>query len=219
MLGLTIFAPEKPVPAPSSDAIDIDVCRNFLVKNCNMSVNDDTVVLKGGKGPDADKDDTNGANEFILVEDCEYGFCHGCLTCGSESIHDRNVILRRAKIDRGGNLLWLKMRPNTPQLYEYITVEDITGNLNNFLYVVPFGVDPNSEELEYYPMSYGEHITMRKCNIDVNTFFYVKNSDQYRLSNFYFEDLDIRSNNSEFDKTMVNGFAVKNVLLNGNILE
>lgn len=67
----------------------------------------------------------NGSNERILIEDCIYGFCHGCLTCGSESVHNRNIILRRGRILDGMNLLWLKMRPDTPQHYEYITVEDM----------------------------------------------------------------------------------------------
>ena len=49
LLNLYIFSPEKPVKAPSTDAIDIDVCSNVLVKNCYMSVNDDAIALKGGK--------------------------------------------------------------------------------------------------------------------------------------------------------------------------
>lgn len=218
MLGLTIFAPEKPIRAPSSDAVDIDVCRNFLVKNCYMSVNDDAVVLKGGKGPYADKDDTNGANEFVLVEDCEYGFCHGCLTCGSESIHDRNVILRRIKVDKGQRLLWLKMRPDTPQLYEYITVEDITGNVKNFIFIHPWGQFFNLEGRKDIPLSYGEHITMRRCKMDVKTFFNVESSDQYRLSDFHFEDLDIRAKEPACDKTIIRNFTTKNTVVNGEYL-
>ena len=51
LLGLYIFSPAAPVKAPSTDAIDIDVCNNVLVKNCYLSVNDDAIALKGGKGP------------------------------------------------------------------------------------------------------------------------------------------------------------------------
>ena len=43
--------PAKPIKAPSTDAVDIDVCTDVLVKNCYLEVNDDSVVLKGGKGP------------------------------------------------------------------------------------------------------------------------------------------------------------------------
>ncbi|MDF1511901.1 glycosyl hydrolase family 28 protein, partial [Robertmurraya sp. DFI.2.37] len=70
LLNLYIFSPEKPVKAPSTDAIDIDVCSNVLVKNCYMSVNDDAIALKGGKGPWADQDPNNGGNSNIIIEDC-----------------------------------------------------------------------------------------------------------------------------------------------------
>ena len=116
-LNCTIYSPAAPVKAPSTDAIDIDVCTDVLVKNCYMEVNDDSVVLKGGKGPWADEAPENGSNERILIEDCVYGFCHGCLTCGSEAVHNRNIILRRITVAEGNNLLWLKMRPDTPQHY------------------------------------------------------------------------------------------------------
>ena len=75
---------------PSTDAIDIDVCSDILVKNCYLEVNDDSVVLKGGKGPWADTAPENGVNERILVEDCVYGFCHGCLTCGD--VYKRQIM-------------------------------------------------------------------------------------------------------------------------------
>ena len=46
-----IFSPAKPIKAPSTDAVDIDVYTDVLVKNCYLEVNDDSVVLTGGKGP------------------------------------------------------------------------------------------------------------------------------------------------------------------------
>ena len=138
-LNCDIYSPAQPVKAPSTDALDIDVCTDVLVKNCHMEVNDDAVVLKGGKGPWADQAEENGSNERIIVEDCVYGFCHGCLTCGSESIHNRNIIIRRIQVDTGNNLLWLKLRPDTPQHYEYITIEDVQGReIKNFLNVNPW---------------------------------------------------------------------------------
>src|SRR5690606_27554065 len=112
------------VKAPSTDAIDLDVCTNVLVKNCYLSVNDDAVALKGGKGPLADKDENNGGNKNIIIEDCTFGFCHSALTCGSESIYNHNIVFRRNTINMAQRLLWLKMRPDTPQNYEYILVED-----------------------------------------------------------------------------------------------
>ena len=77
--------PENPKRgAPSSDAIDIDVCHDVLVDGCFMHVNDDAVVIKGGKGTWADKDETNGPTERVIIQNCRYGKVHGCLTLGSE---------------------------------------------------------------------------------------------------------------------------------------
>ena len=46
-----IYAPTSgPVKAPSSDAIDVDFCHDVLINGCYMNVNDDAVVMKGGKG-------------------------------------------------------------------------------------------------------------------------------------------------------------------------
>jgi hypothetical protein len=61
------------------------------------------VALKGGKGPWADTAPENGINERIIVEDCEYGFCHGCLTFGSENVHSRNIIMQniRYEVEKG----------------------------------------------------------------------------------------------------------------------
>ena len=227
LLRLHIYSPEKPVKAPSTDAIDLDVVKNVLVKDCYMSVNDDAVAIKGGKGPYADywrtpyeEIDINkypemigdGSNENIIIEDCEYGFCHGCLTLGSESVYDHNIILRRIKVTEANNLLWLKMRPDTPQTYEYVMVEDIEGNGKNFLLVAPWTQFYDLKGRESIPMSYSNHITMRNITFDCNVFFNVKqNEDQYHLSNFTFENLAITAQNTEFHQEYVENFTVKNV--------
>lgn len=198
-LGCRITSPLLPVKAPSTDAIDIDVCTDVLVKNCYMSVNDDSVVLKGGKGPWADTDPNNGSNERILVEDCTYGFCHGVLTCGSESVHNRNVLVRRCvlKSDDTGvisNMLVLKMRPDTPQHYEYITFEQITGRMTRFVNVNPWMQFYDLGGRADIPLSYADHITIRDCDVDCTIFLHVApKEDQYRLTDFHFENLTVRT--------------------------
>lgn len=215
LLNLYIFSPEKPVKAPSTDAIDIDVCHDVLVKGCYMSVNDDAIALKGGKGPWADdpqKSEGNGKNYNIIIEDCVYGFCHGCLTCGSESVYNHNIVLRRIKVTDANNLLWLKMRPDTPQRYEYITVEDITGNGKNFLLVKPWTQFYDLKDRKDPPMSYSDHIVMRNITFDCDYFFNVKpQDDQYKLSNFTFQNLNIRAKNTKCDRSVIDGFVYENV--------
>ena len=230
LLGLRIYSLDKPDSSkgPSTDAIDLDGVKNVLVKNCYMSVNDDAVAIKGGKGPYADAFETkyegieipaenegNGININIIIEDCEYGFCHGCLTLGSESVHSRNIILRRINISsKANNLLWLKMRPDTPQLYEYITVEDIKGSVENFILIAPWTQFYDLKGRKDNPMSFSDHITMRKCDVDCDVFFNVKQQKEvYYLSNFIFEDITARAKDKEFHPDIVEGFIYKNINL------
>lgn len=229
-LGVHIYSLGKPDDSkgPSTDAIDLDVVKNVLIKNCYMSVNDDAVAIKGGKGPYADAFKTeypgiqipaesvgNGENRNIIIEDCEYGFCHGCLTLGSESVFNHNIILRRINISsQANNLLWLKMRPDTPQRYEYITVENITGPVKNFILVAPWNQFYDLKGRKDTPMSYSDHIVMRNCQCDCNVFFNVKKQESvYHLSNFHFENLNIKAEKKEFDTSIVDGFTTKNIVV------
>jgi polygalacturonase len=220
LLNLHIYSPSQPVKAPSTDAVDIDASSNVLIKNCYMSVNDDAVALKGGKGPYADKDKNNGGNRNIIIEDCTYGFCHSALTCGSESIHNRNVLFRRCTVDQAQRILWLKMRPDTPQNYEYISVEDIIGNANIFIDINPwtqfFDLKGHNGPL----LSYASHITMRNIKADCGTIFNVKKSDQYVLSDFTFENLDITvDKNPKIRTDFIDNFILNNVKINGEIVD
>ena len=214
LLNLRITSPASPVKAPSTDAVDLDVCNNVLIKNCYMSVNDDAVALKGGKGPWADKDANNGENYDIIIEDCTYGFCHRAFTCRSESIVSRNVIVRRCNVDRARALLTLKMRPDTPQKYEYILVEDITGNVQNCLNIAPWRQSYDLKGRKDTPLSYSNNITMRNIDIDCNVFFNVKKSDQYKLSDFCFENLTVRAKKGKVDQSIIDSFTMHNVKIN-----
>lgn len=173
--------------APSSDAIDIDACTDVVVRGCYMHVNDDAVVLKGGKGTWADMDATNGDNQRILIEECTYGRVHGCLTLGSESLHNRNIILRRCKTTNADRVLWLKMRPDTPQHYEYITVEDITGHCGRFLFVHPWTQFYKPEKRDDMPLSQCNHIVMRNIQVETPVMLDVEPSDKYKLTDFWLE--------------------------------
>ncbi len=193
LLNLTILAPKEPVKAPSTDAVDIDACTNFLIKNCYMSVNDDAIALKGGKGPKADTDLNNGENRNILIEDNTFGFCHSVLTCGSESIHNYNVLLRNSVVKDPSRLLHLKMRPDTPQHYEYITVENIRGSVKTFLYVKGWNQFFDLKGEEKPKKGLANTITLKNIDITCETAFSVEKSDLYELKDFTFENLNIRA--------------------------
>jgi polygalacturonase len=219
MLDLYIFSPHKVDKAPSTDAIDIDICTNFLVKGCFLSVNDDAIALKGGKGPYADQDKNNGPNANIIIEDCTFGFCHSSLTNGSESIHNRNVIMRNCKIDGASRLLWLKMRPDTPQRYEYIRVEDIKGAAKTGLAVFAWKQFFDLKGRPDIPLSYGDNVTLKNIELKCDTFYGVENDPNVRLSNFTFENLNIESVKTEVDKSLIKGVTFKNVYINKKLVE
>ena len=221
-LGCYIFAPFDNVTpvdpkrgAPSSDAIDLDVCKNVLISGCYMSVNDDAVVLKGGKGTWADKDPDNGACENILVENCEYGKVHGCMTLGSESLHDKNVILRRCHIKDSSRIIWLKMRPDTPQHYEYVRVSELTGSCKAFLVVRPWTQFFKPEDRQDMPLSQCNNIMFDNIRMDCQNFFDVGRSDKYKLVDFSFENINVTDKKEAFNPALIDNCVVKNVVING----
>ncbi|MBQ7716881.1 MAG: exopolygalacturonase [Prevotella sp.] len=221
-LDCYIYAPTEKVwdldpkrGAPSSDAIDIDVCTDILINGCYMHVNDDAVVLKGGKGTWADKDETNGPCERILVQNCRYGRVHGCLTLGSESLHDRNIILRNCSAENTDRVLWLKMRPDTPQHYEYVLVESFTGKCTRFLFIHPWTQFYEMGDRPDMPLSACNNIVMRDIRMNCNHFFDVALSDKYTLRDFTFERIDVTDEKDAFDANLIPNTIVKDVVING----
>lgn len=221
-LDCYIYAPTEKVwdldpkrGAPSSDAIDIDVCTDILINGCYMHVNDDAVVLKGGKGTWADKDETNGPCERILVQNCRYGRVHGCLTLGSESLHDRNIILRNCSAENTDRVLWLKMRPDTPQYYEYVLVESFTGKCTRFLFIHPWTQFYEMGDRPDMPLSACNNIVMRDIRMNCNHFFDVALSDKYTLRDFTFERIDVTDEKDAFDANLIPNTIVKDVVING----
>lgn len=211
--GLRILSPAGEVKAPSTDAIDLDACTDIHVARCYMAVNDDAIALKGGKGPLADRSVDNGANERILIEDCDYGFCHSCLTCGSEAVSCRNIVLRRTRVGKAERLLWLKMRPDTPQHYEHIAVSGVTGSVTHFLYVYPwtqfFDLQGQAGPLP----SSAAHITMSDCRMACRTVLNVRQSEQYTLDDFHFERLHLTARSAKFDTSVFGSATQRDVTI------
>ena len=114
--------------APSSDGIDIDSCQDVVIRGCTISNGDDCIALKGTKGPLAMEDETSPPVENILVEDCDFKSGHGMLTCGSEATIVSNVTVRNCRVGAAIPIVRLKLRPDTPQLYENLLFENIKAN-------------------------------------------------------------------------------------------
>jgi len=166
---LHITSPRRPVAAPSTDAVDLDACRYVHISGCYMSVNDDAIALKGGKGPYADTAPENGPNEFVLIENCRFGFCHSALTAGSECVTARNIVMRNCTVDGPWVLLRLKMRPDTPQVYEHFLLDGISGNCGSVLHIHPWTQFYDLGDRRDIPLSIGRHITIQNCSLESKT--------------------------------------------------
>lgn len=209
----TTFSPTAPVKAPSTDAIDLDNCRDVLIRGCRISVNDDAIALKGGKGAWADKDPDNGPNENIVVEDCDFGFVHSCLTLGSESVRDSNIVMRNCRIDGAARVIWLKFRPDTPQSYEDIRVEGLSGRSKDFLVIRPWTQFYDKGERDDMPTSSCKGLKISGIRMECDRFWNVGASADYELSGFELSDIDVKAADTAVDASTVKGLRAERVSL------
>jgi len=214
MDGCDIRSPFRPVKAPSTDGVDIDVCKKVTIRNCYISVNDDAVCIKGGKGPDAQKLPGNGIVEDILVENCSFGPSHATLTLGSECIHARNITIRNCKVNNDCPILRLKMRPDTYQLFENITVENITGTCGSVVNMNPwkqfFDLNGSSEK----PYGTVKNITLSNINVEAKSFGELEGNPADTVSNFVFKDITVTTKSPAL-KNIYKDVKVQNVTVNG----
>ena len=76
------------------------------------------------------------------------------------------------------------MRPDTPQHYEYVTVEGMTGRCGRFLFIHPWTQFFKPGDRKDMPLSRCNNITLRNNKVEANTMFDVKTSDKYELVDF-----------------------------------
>jgi polygalacturonase len=209
-----IRSPFRPVKAPSTDGIDIDACSKVTVRNCYISVNDDAVCIKGGKGPDAHKLPENGVVEDILIENCTFGESHGTLTLGSESIHARNITLRNCKVDNDNPLLRLKMRPDTYQVFENITVENITGRCGTIISMNPwkqfFDMFGSTEK----PYGIVRNITFSNIKVQCKSLGEIEGNPSDSVSDIVFRDINATAQTPTL-KNNYPGVKTERVMVNG----
>lgn len=209
-----IRSPFKPVKAPSTDGIDIDVCKKVTVRKCYISVNDDAVCIKGGKGPDAHLRRENGVVEDILIEDCMFGESHGTLTLGSESIHARNIVMRNCKMEHNTSVLRLKMRPDTYQVYENIRIENITGNCGTIISMAPWTQFYDMFGSTEKPFAIVRNISFIDINVQCKTVGTMQGNAADTVSNILFSNVTATAEAATL-KTNYTDIRFTNVTVNG----
>lgn len=211
------FEVQNGLLAPSSDGIDIDSSQNVTVRGCTFRVDDDAVCLKGTKGPFAREDKESPPVEHIRVIDCIFERGHGVLTVGSEATIVRDVVVERIKVVGPIALVRLKLRPDTPQLYEDIHYRDITleSTSGALIEVRPWkqffdlkGQPP--------PNSIVRNVTISKIKGTYGSFGEIQgNPGQTSISDIKLENIDVQLKDESIKIVDVKNLQIKNVKVNG----
>ena len=127
--------------------------------------------------------------------------------------------MRNCHITNAMRVLWLKMRPDTPQKYEYISVENIDGYAYSLIYVKPSKQFFDLKGRKDTPISYCDNISLKNINLKCEVFFDVNPGEFDKLSKFDFENLDITAKNAAYDKSVIQDFKLSNVKVNGKVVD
>ncbi|MDE6117161.1 MAG: right-handed parallel beta-helix repeat-containing protein [Duncaniella sp.] len=210
-----IYAPTKPVKAPSSDALDLDVCRNVTVRGCYLDCNDDGVCIKGGKGVYAHKSIENGSVENVLVEDCVFGpNLHGILTMGSECLHAKNITLRNCRLETTCALLRMKMRPDTYQIYENITISNVTGKCGSVIDMKPWKQFFDLEGSNEKPKGIVRNILIENVDVKCRFLGTIAGNADDEVSNIVLKNIKVEADRDEFT-CVYPDVKLENVTVNG----
>ena len=212
---ITIPSSTPDLRGPSTDGIDIDSSQDVTVRKCYISTHDDNIALKGSMGPHAGQDKDSPPVENILVEDTEIGDGNGLITCGSEATLVRNVTARNCLLSGRATLLTLKLRPDTPQHYENITMENITlAGGGRLLNVAPWrqffdlqGQPPPSRQVN--------SITLRNIRGTYRTLGVLQGNAGDILRDITLENIDVTLADEKFALGAVENLVLKNVVVNG----
>lgn len=210
---------------PSTDGTDIDSCQRVTIRGCSYRVDDDCVCLKGSKGPFALDDHDSPPVEHIRVENTTFERGGGVTTLGSEATIVRHVVVENCTVHGTVPVVRLKLRPDTPQLYEDLHYRNITlaGAPDNargpILEMRPWkqyfdlkGQPP--------PQSTVRNVTVSGFRGSFGTFGVLEgNAGQTTVSGITIENIDVELRDPQL--TVGNGIdvTVKNVVVNGKALE
>ncbi len=215
--GVSISGPTGSVRAPSTDGIDIDSSQNVTVRHCRIAVDDDCIALKGSKGPLADRDTDSPAVENILVEQSEFGRGGGVLTCGSEATVVRHVTVRDCTVTGKAILVCLKLRPDTPQLYEDLLFDGIkfSGGDGRILQVRPWTQFFDLKGLPPPPPRVVQNLTVRNLSGAYGSFGIIAGNPGDVLRDVTLENVRMDLKDGHLELGQVENLVLKNVVING----
>ena len=212
--GLDILAPPT---SPSTDGMDIDSSQWITIHACRIANNDDGIALKGSKGPTAMDDADSPPVEHIHVYDCEFVRAGSFVTCGSEATIVRDVEIDHCRAVGNGGMavLRLKLRTDTPQLYEDIHVHDITLQGRGPLIAMAPWTQYADLQGHAPPTHTVRNISISNVTGTYGSFGTIRPNPGDGIDHLTLENIDVKLNNPTPSFTGVTNLEVKNVTVNG----
>lgn len=210
------YSPAGPIRAANTDCIDLDGCHKVHIRGCYLDCYDDGVCLKGGKGVYANRSYEDGSVTDVLVENCIFGDnLHGTLTLGSECVHADNILVRNCRVKNHCALLRMKMRPDTWQTYENITIENITGTYGRLVEVLPWKQFFDLEGSGEHPVGIIRNVTLRNITGKCDNLGVIAANPGDSVENFLLENITLKAKTKLFQCNYPS-VRLENVTVNGS---
>ena len=210
--------PDDVKQAPSTDGVDLDSCQRVTIDGCYFSVTDDCIAAKGSKGPLALEDKDSPPVEHIRIRDCHFRRGHQAFSCGSEATVVRDVVIENSRVTGRMNFLMLKLRPDTPQLYEDIHVRGVTFDnaAGRIVFIAPWS---QYKDLKGHapPLSTVRNVTFSGLQGRFGTFGSIRpNPGQTTIRDIHFKDIDVQlSQAATLEVSGATDLTFGNVVVNG----
>ncbi|WP_207420843.1 glycoside hydrolase family 28 protein [Desertivirga brevis] len=212
----SFIAPSGPTPnrGPSSDGIDVDSSQDISIKGCYFSVGDDCIALKGSKGPFAMQDKDSPAVERVNISDCIYAAGGGIVTFGSEATVVRDVVVKNCTT-KGPTVLRLKLRPDTPQQYENVSISNITMENGGVIFKVSPWTQYFDLKGQEPPKALVRNVSISNVRGTGNSFGQVIGHERATIENITVKNVDVKLKTNDFEVGNVTGLKFKKVKVNG----
>jgi alpha-L-rhamnosidase len=157
--------------------------------------------------------------EHIRIRNCTFERGGGLVTCGSEATIVRDVVVSNCKIvgqdSKGLNLLRLKLRTDTPQIYEDIHFQNITLDGTGPLINVSPWTQYEDLQGQPRPTHTVRNITLRDIKGTYGSFGQIRPNPGDVIEDITLENIDVTLTNPTPKFAGVKNLVAKNVKVNG----
>ncbi|MGY5354178.1 hypothetical protein [Wenyingzhuangia sp. IMCC45467] len=113
-------------------------------------------------------------------------------------------------------ILLFKSRPDTYQIFEDITIENITGKCKEIISVSSWKQFFDMKNVEEQPYCIIKNINFNNINIDCQSIGSINGNPKDRVSNINFKNLNIKAKKNGIN-TSIKGINTENVFINGEL--